>query len=169
MSSPLPPAEPVGNCIECGRAMYSTLAPRGYPRHKARGMCGKCYIRKARGDALDSEDVERRRVESLTITVEARREHLQALIPAAPIEARWEDRAACLSIGAHVFETHELRDEARSICNNRCPVARSCLEAAMNEEAGDPSSYRNGIRGGLSPRERTGLDQLRRDRQEPAA
>lgn len=47
--------------------------------------------------------------------------------------------------------------EARSVCNE-CPVKQPCLDAAMAEERGRGRSFRDGMRGGLSPTQRVELE-----------
>ncbi|MFB6517459.1 WhiB family transcriptional regulator [Streptomyces sp. NPDC056401] len=65
----------------------------------------------------------------------------------------WADRARCKN-RLQEFEASEAA--ARSMCTP-CPVRVQCLADALEEEGQATSSYREGIRGGLDPRERAGL------------
>lgn len=169
MTKPLPP------CIDCQRPLRRRSEPAGDGRvlHQARGLCGACYertygrIRRSRARLTD-EDREQRRRQQLAKTMQRRRARLAAHIPAAPIEEGWEQRATCLTVGPDVFDDPTHTAAARALCD-ACPSRRSCLEAALIEEAGTPASYRAHLRGGLTPGERVRLENLRRDRQEPAA
>ncbi|MFZ3494595.1 WhiB family transcriptional regulator [Streptomyces sp. 5.8] len=65
----------------------------------------------------------------------------------------WADRARCKNRLAE-FEASE--DAARAMCE-ACPVRAQCLDVALEEEGQSTSAYRDGIRGGLDPRERAAL------------
>lgn len=65
----------------------------------------------------------------------------------------WADRARCRNRLAE-FEASE--DVARAMCG-ACPVRVQCLAEALGEEGQDTAAYREGIRGGLDPRERADL------------
>lgn len=167
MTTPLPP------CIDCQRPMRRRSEPTdGRPIHQGRGRCQTCYERarlrqrKSRATMTDQER-EERRAANIAAATRARRKRLAALASPEPIAEDWKDRAECPTVGPYIFEDAELWPAAKALCS-RCPVARSCLEAALDEEAGTPASYRAGVRGGLTPADRRSLDRLRR-RQEPAA
>ena len=68
----------------------------------------------------------------------------------------WRLAAACQGL-AHLFDAEAGPDAntAKGYCLG-CPVRTECLDAAMAEEVGD-STRRAGIRGGLNPKERSGL------------
>ena len=51
-------------------------------------------------------------------------------------------------------------DAARALCA-ACPARTACLADAMRAEAGKPHPFRHGIRGGLTPTERTALSKAR--------
>lgn len=74
----------------------------------------------------------------------------------------WRDDALCREIDPDVFlvDRGPEASYARSVCAI-CPVAEECLEAAMESETGD-HTHRAGIRGGLTPRQRSGLATRRR-------
>ncbi|MCP3758190.1 WhiB family transcriptional regulator [Streptomyces sp. TBY4] len=65
----------------------------------------------------------------------------------------WAELARCKNRLAE-FEASE--DAARSICM-ACPVRIQCLADALDEEGQATAGYRDGIRGGLDPRERAAL------------
>lgn len=81
----------------------------------------------------------------------------------------WHDHAACTGAPTAIFypgkpagrppnEGHPDRwDQARTICTT-CPVRDHCLHDAMTDEAGIGLTYRWGMRGGLTPEERAGLN-----------
>jgi len=72
----------------------------------------------------------------------------------------WPLRARCQGLGDLFFDGP--REEALRVCG-LCPVRSECLEAAMEEEAGQFHGYgRFGIRGGMTPTERAHL-QLKRE------
>jgi len=66
----------------------------------------------------------------------------------------WRSQAACLGKDTTLFFPKSMQDEnawkARRICAG-CPVAEACLRDAL--VTGDP----HGIRGGMSPRQRTNI------------
>ena len=79
----------------------------------------------------------------------------------------WADRAACAGMPTELFfpagswsqsEHSPGTRTAKAICAN-CPVRQPCLEFAMRLEAhtGPAVQQRNGIYGGLLPRERAAL------------
>lgn len=81
----------------------------------------------------------------------------------------WWERAACIGVNQNVFfprfdnkskpeQRRSLYDAAKAICA-RCDVVKECLAAAMKEEL---SYDRHGVRGGLSPEERTKIARGRR-------
>lgn len=96
-----------------------------------------------------------------------RRERLTTLTTPQPIEPGWRERAACLEAGPYAFADPDHTDAVKAMCSS-CPVARSCLEAAMQEERHQPMAYRAYMRGGLTPAERTSLDRIRRPRKDAA-
>jgi len=49
------------------------------------------------------------------------------------------------------------RTEAKKRCKTECEFVTICLDEALKEEGNAPTRVRIGIRGGLSPRERTKL------------
>ncbi|MFP8944751.1 WhiB family transcriptional regulator [Streptomyces fenghuangensis] len=76
--------------------------------------------------------------------------------------ADWRAQALCGQIGPELFtgdsNTGEDAQAAKRVCR-RCPVQQTCLETALAEESGKPSSSRAGIRGGASPRQRARMKQ----------
>lgn len=74
----------------------------------------------------------------------------------------WQDSALCREVGPELFtgdlNTGEDVRAAKRICG-QCPARRDCLDAALREEAGKPSTARAGIRGGASPRQRARMKQ----------
>lgn len=50
----------------------------------------------------------------------------------------------------------------RDVCRNQCPLTDECLEAAMREEGQSGLLDRNGMRGGLTARERWRLHRRRK-------
>lgn len=79
----------------------------------------------------------------------------------------WQARAACRRLDAVDAYTlffppdagRAVYREARKLCGD-CPVRGECLDAALREE--DSTRYRYGMRGGLTPRERSQLARLPR-------
>ncbi|MFD8075851.1 WhiB family transcriptional regulator [Streptomyces sp. NPDC059718] len=76
--------------------------------------------------------------------------------------AEWERRAACIGEDIEVFfpeaagRGHD--HYAKNICRG-CPVRTECLIDALENEGGSQAVWhRHGIRGGMTPRERVGLD-----------
>lgn len=69
-------------------------------------------------------------------------------------EGAWVFQAACFGSDPNLFYPESMDDEAawaaRKVCQG-CPVARECLQDALD------SNDRFGIRGGLSPKQRTNL------------
>lgn len=117
---------------------------------------------------LTDAEREQRRAAGKAAAVKARRQRLLALATPAPIEPGWRDRAACLEAGPYAFADPDHTDAVKAMCSS-CPVARSCLEAAMQEEHRQPMAYRAYMRGGLTTAERTSLDRIRRHRKDDAA
>lgn len=74
----------------------------------------------------------------------------------------WRAQAACLGMDPNIFHPESMQDEnawkARRVCRD-CPVAEACLRDALETED------RFGIRGGLSPTQRTALKNGRKPRQ----
>lgn len=72
----------------------------------------------------------------------------------------WHTDAVCAQVDPELFypERGRATKVVRKICFS-CPVRLICLEAAMAEEEGE--QYRHGIRGGMSPTERTDLAEKR--------
>lgn len=73
----------------------------------------------------------------------------------------WTEQASCTGGGDVWFlsgkEFHEEIEAAIDVCWSR-PVAGECLTYAMEIEQGASQSYRFGIWGGLTPRQRVKLD-----------
>lgn len=88
--------------------------------------------------------------------------HLQG--PADPGDP-WQDRALCALLDPEDADRFFFPKPstsaapAKRVCD-ACPVREACLEAAMDEEKAE--SYRHGVRGGLSARERRALARDRR-------
>lgn len=77
----------------------------------------------------------------------------------------WAQRARCRRADPELFFPDDAGggdgyQKARAICG-RCPVSRTCLAAAMAEEAERGRNHRFGMRGGLAPRERFELSRGR--------
>lgn len=107
--------------------------------------------------------------------------HLPALgvpasVPAAPAAphladgggAGWRDHALCARLDADPEDWFpdggrygEDTREAIEACTS-CPVRITCLETALEHEAGLPREMRYGVWGGLNPRERAAMDPGRR-------
>ena len=96
----------------------------------------------------------------LTVAVGSTRRSLTAVKPPAapalvpPLDGgeTWQEHALCAQVGGDEWfpEIGDSMDDARQICG-RCPVATACLRDAL------ATDERFGIRGGLSPRQRTSL------------
>lgn len=81
----------------------------------------------------------------------------------------WVDESLCAQVDPELFfpdtkgqnatQAHQY-DAARSICQ-QCPVARQCLDAAMESEHSASVYYRFGMFGGLTPVERSDLAGMR--------
>ncbi|MGP4114628.1 WhiB family transcriptional regulator [Streptomyces sp. 4N509B] len=72
----------------------------------------------------------------------------------------WETAAACATADPDAWFPRRGGDGgagAKRICNERCPVRRQCLDAALADEDGRGAKDRHGIRGGLGPRQRARL------------
>ena len=73
--------------------------------------------------------------------------------------SNWREQAACLGMDSNLFFPESMQDEtawaARRVCRD-CPVAEICLRDALVTED------RHGIRGGLSPTQRTALKKGRK-------
>ncbi|MFF8910552.1 WhiB family transcriptional regulator [Streptomyces olivaceoviridis] len=71
--------------------------------------------------------------------------------------AGWEGQAACRGLDPALFypakEQAEQVKRARAVCEE-CPVRKACLAAALADENGLGPSGREGVRGGLTGRER---------------
>jgi WhiB family redox-sensing transcriptional regulator len=74
----------------------------------------------------------------------------------------WQPEAACAEIGPGAFLLDDEADTAtaiamynqvRPVCD-RCPVKTDCLEFALAVEGGAGSSFRSGMYGGRTPKER---------------
>jgi hypothetical protein len=87
----------------------------------------------------------------------------------------WELAAACRLPGADPDAWYptigQTGDAAKTICWTACPVRTTCLEAALAEEhrANPRRVKRWGIRGGMSPDERAGIQFRRSIRSTTAA
>ncbi|WP_328962935.1 WhiB family transcriptional regulator [Streptomyces virginiae] len=87
----------------------------------------------------------------------------------------WRDDAACFGRAALFLPRKDYGPEylastlkAKRICEN-CPVRKACLDEAMATERADGEGGRAGVRGGLTPRERTArYSRQRRGIPEPA-
>lgn len=78
-----------------------------------------------------------------------------------PDDNRWYDESLCAQIDSDVFYPERSNgypnyDTARTICE-QCPVAKQCLESAMEAEAQTHYSSRHGMFGGKTPNERAAL------------
>ncbi|UVK63515.1 WhiB family transcription factor [Mycobacterium phage Aegeus] len=78
----------------------------------------------------------------------------------------WQQDAVCKEIDPDLFfpDRGNGASTPRRICKEWCPVRRECLEAAMAEEHGYCRSLRYGVRGGMSPTERSELAEERGER-----
>lgn len=68
----------------------------------------------------------------------------------------WRSKAACVGADGDLFFNDENGGDystARSYCE-RCPVAAACLRDALSYEGQTGQSYRFGMFGGLTPKER---------------
>jgi hypothetical protein len=75
----------------------------------------------------------------------------EALCREIPVTGDWDPWYPDKDSTSHTY------NEAREICG-RCPIAQMCLAQAMDEERGLPQGVRHGMRGGLTPAQRTKLD-----------
>lgn len=89
----------------------------------------------------------------------------------------WQEDAACLGVGAHIFfptvgkgdcksKQTRLYAQAKEYCD-RCPVWTNCLEDQLKVEA--ETLVFDGMFGGLTPSERKGVlsDRQWRERTQP--
>ena len=92
------------------------------------------------------------------------------LLTPAPIRHGWQDDALCTEIGFHAYfvPSGEYPKAALRACGS-CPVARDCLETAMNMEQGHMGDLRTGLWGGLKAKERRQLERARRAEKQRAA
>jgi WhiB family redox-sensing transcriptional regulator len=128
----------LGLCPGCGRRMVAEGRPdTEVALHAGRGLCTRC------------------------VKAPAARRELWALASAylRPATAEWLPLAACApaDVDPALFhpESWESPSRAREVCG-RCPVRRECLADALE------TKERFGIRGGLTPEERSAW--LRGDR-----
>lgn len=75
------------------------------------------------------------------------------------MQRNWRDDAICQQIDQEVFFPERGRglNEAKRICA-LCEVKQECLAAALDEERGLKRDYRFGVRGGMSPHARAGME-----------
>lgn len=77
-------------------------------------------------------------------------------------DVQLEPQPACAGESVQTFFPRDGDySEAKRICAT-CPVKDACLDKAMRDEAAYGTSYREGMYGGMTPRERRDLDEERR-------
>ncbi|MBB4893500.1 hypothetical protein FHS39_002531 [Streptomyces olivoverticillatus] len=79
----------------------------------------------------------------------------------------WEEKALCRERNvdfAPELAAKRYAARAKEVCR-ACPVTSPCLAAALAEERGLSSHFRDTVRGGLTPRERAALDRSQRQKE----